>query len=59
MPVWIAAYRYRGRAFRFVVNGQSGQVVGERPWSAWKIAFAVLAGLILAGIVGYLYGTGG
>ena len=58
VPVWIAAYRYRGRAFRFVVNGQSGQVVGERPWSAWKIAFAVLAGLILAGVVGYLYGAG-
>ncbi len=58
VPVWIAAYRYRGCAFRFVVNGQNGQVIGERPWSAWKIAFAVLAGLILAGVVGYLYGTG-
>ena len=58
VPVWVAAYRYRGRSFRFVVNGQTGQVSGERPWSAWKIFFAVLAGLILAGIVGYLYGTG-
>ena len=58
VPVWVAAYRYRGRAFRFVVNGQSGQVVGERPWSAWKIAFAVVAGLIMAAMVGYLYGTG-
>ena len=55
VPVWIAAYRYRGRSFRFVVNGQTGQVVGERPWSAWKIAFAVILGLIAAGIVGYFY----
>lgn len=58
VPVWIAAYRYRGRAFRFVVNGQTGQVAGERPWSAWKIALAVTLGLILAGIAGYLYAIG-
>ena len=56
VPVWIAAYRYRGRAFRFVVNGQTGQVIGERPWSAWKIAFAVLVGLMVAAAFGYLYG---
>ena len=57
VPVWIAAYRYRGKAFRFVVNGQTGQVIGERPWSAWKIALAILVGLIAAGVFGYLYGT--
>ena len=58
VPVWVAAYKYRGKSFRFVVNGQTGQVSGERPWSAWKIFFAVLAALILAAIFGYLYGTG-
>lgn len=54
LPVWLAAYKYRGKTYRFVVNGVSGRVQGERPWSAWKIAFAVLAGLIVAGIVGYV-----
>lgn len=48
LPVWTAAYRYRGKSYRFVVNGQTGQVKGERPWSAWKIAAAVVAGAILA-----------
>ena len=24
LPVWLAAYRYRGRSFRFVVNGRTG-----------------------------------
>lgn len=57
-PVWIAAYKFRGRSFRFVVNGQTGQVTGERPWSAWKITFAVIAGLIIAAIAGYLYAQG-
>lgn len=53
LPVWMAAYKYRGKSYRFVVNGRSGRVRGERPWSAWKIAFAVIGALILAGIVGY------
>ena len=51
LPVWMAAYRYRGKSFRFVVNAQTGEVQGERPWSAWKIAFAVLLVLIAAGLV--------
>lgn len=54
LPVWLAAYKYRGKTYRFVVNGQTGKVEGERPYSAWKIAFAVILGLIAAGIIGYI-----
>lgn len=53
LPVWMAAYKYRGKTYRFVVNGQTGKVMGERPYSAVKIAFAVLAGLIIAGGIAY------
>jgi len=55
LPVWLAAYKYRGETYRFVVNGRTGRVQGERPWSAWKIAFAVLALLIVVGVAGYFY----
>jgi DNA-directed RNA polymerase subunit RPC12/RpoP len=58
LPVWLAAYRYRGRAFRFVVNGRTGSVEGERPWSAVKIAFAVAIGLILGFLVAALMISG-
>lgn len=54
LPIWTAAYRFQGRAFTFVVNAQTGQVQGERPWSPWKIAFAVVAALIVAGVLYYL-----
>ncbi|MGR3540883.1 MAG: primosomal protein N' (replication factor Y) - superfamily II helicase [Hasllibacter sp.] len=55
LPLWIAAYRYGGKSWRFVVNGQSGKVRGERPYSPWKIAFAVILGLIAALAAFYLY----
>ena len=54
LPIWTAAYKYRDRSFRFVVNAQTGQVRGDRPWSAWKIAFAVLALALLIGGAAYL-----
>jgi predicted RNA-binding Zn-ribbon protein involved in translation (DUF1610 family) len=55
LPVWMAAYKYNGKSYRFLVNGQTGEVQGERPWSVWKIAFAALAvtAIVLAGV--YLY----
>jgi hypothetical protein len=55
LPVWLAAYKYRGQTYRFVVNGRTGKVQGERPYSAIKIALAVLAGAIVAAAAGYLY----
>ena len=58
LPVWTAAYRYGGRSFSFIVNGQTGEVQGERPWSAWKIALAVALAILLAGVVFYLAESG-
>src|SRR4029079_7076178 len=54
LPVWLAAYRYRGKSFRFVVNGRTGTVEGERPYSTVKIAIAVAIGLIIVGIIAFL-----
>ena len=54
LPVWLAAYKYNGKTYRFVVNGRTGRVQGERPYSAWKIAIAVIIGLIIALIVGFV-----
>ncbi|MEO0344202.1 MAG: primosomal protein N' (replication factor Y) - superfamily II helicase [Pseudomonadota bacterium] len=53
LPIWVAAYKYRGQTYRFVVNAQSGSVKGERPYSAFKIAVAVGLGLMIATAIGY------
>jgi len=57
LPVWLAAYKYRGKTYRFVINGRTGQVQGQRPYSAWKISIAVIGIAIIAGLVGYLIAT--
>ena len=54
LPVWLAAYKYRRKTYRFVINGRTGRVQGERPFSAIKITIAVICGLILALIAGYV-----
>ena len=45
LPVWISAYNYNGKIYRFLINGRTGEVQGERPYSWIKITFAVLLGL--------------
>lgn len=52
LPIWIASYRYRGELYRFLVNGQTGEVTGKAPLSFWKVAlFVLLLAAIGAGIV--------
>lgn len=50
LPVWLNAYRFRDKSYRVFVNACTGRVEGERPYSAVKIAFAVLLGLIALGL---------
>jgi hypothetical protein len=59
LPIWLAAFRFKELAYRFVINGRTDKVQGERPYSIWKIGFAVLIGLSLAtGLYVYLEKSG-
>ncbi|MBN1441319.1 MAG: hypothetical protein JXA90_01360 [Planctomycetes bacterium] len=49
LPIWISAYRYRQKVYRFVINARTGEVQGERPWSWAKITLAILGALAIAG----------
>lgn len=53
LPVFVSAYRFKGKLYQFLVNGRTGEVQGQRPFSALKIAMAVVAGLVLIGVVIY------
>lgn len=51
LPVWLSAYRYREKTYRFLINARTGEVQGERPYSWVKITLAVLAGLVVVGFI--------
>ena len=48
LPVWLMAYRFNGKTFQVFINAATGEVQGERPYSVWKIMFAVILGLAAA-----------
>ena len=43
LPVWINAYQFRGETYRFLVNGQTGEVIGIAPISYVKVFLVALA----------------
>lgn len=59
LPVWSAAFKFRTKTYRFVVNGRTGKVQGERPYSVVKIALAVIAGALAAGALIYVANESG
>jgi DNA-directed RNA polymerase subunit RPC12/RpoP len=47
LPVWISAYRFRDKTYRFLVNGQTGEVAGESPLSWFKVTWLVVGVILL------------
>jgi hypothetical protein len=45
LPVYIACYSYHNQLYHFFVNGRTGYITGERPYSPGKIMIAVLIGI--------------
>ena len=52
LPLWLLAYRYSETTYQVMVNAQTGEVQGERPWSWIKITLTTVAGLVVAGGIG-------
>jgi len=42
LPVWLASYRFNNKIYRFVINGQTGKVYGDKPISWLKIVLLIL-----------------
>lgn len=47
LPVWMGAYRFQSKVYQVAVNARTGEVQGERPYSAGKITLLVAA-IVLA-----------
>ena len=43
LPVYIASYQFEQKTFQLMVNGQTGQVGGQKPVAWWKVWLAIAA----------------
>lgn len=55
LPLWICSYDYKGKVYKFLVNGQTGKIDGSKPIDKLKVALVVILGLIVLSIILYLY----
>jgi hypothetical protein len=51
LPVWIMAYKYGDRVFRFLINGQTGHATGQAPISWTKVIAAIAVAVLIALLV--------
>ena len=51
LPVWVANYHYHEKLFQILINGRTGTVSGERPWSWMKIIRLVALILLVVGAI--------
>lgn len=54
LPVWITHYTLEDNRYRMSVNGQTGKVYGERPFSKRKLAAGALVGFVAMVVFGGL-----
>lgn len=59
LPIWLLTVIFEGRPFQVMINGVTGEVQGQRPWSKVKIALAVTAAIIVAIILLVLWSAAG
>ncbi len=43
LPVWISSFKYNGKVYHFMINGQTGKVSGQTPISWPKVILTILA----------------
>lgn len=53
LPVWLSSYKYKNKVFRFLINARTGEVQGERPYSALKITLLIISILGCVGLIIY------
>ncbi len=51
VPVYAGAYRFNNKTYQIIVNGRTGEVFGERPYSVLKIGCLVLVIMFLVGLL--------
>ncbi len=57
LPLWLLTVGFEGKPFQVFINGVTGEVQGQRPWSKVKIALAVVAALVVVILALVIWGS--
>ena len=55
LPVYHLNYKYGKKDYSVLVNGNTAKVTGKSPVSPWKVIACVLGGIVLLGIITYIF----
>jgi DNA-directed RNA polymerase subunit RPC12/RpoP len=54
LPIYVSAYTFKGKLYQFLVNGRTGEVQGERPYSWTKIIATVIGSAAIIAVIIFL-----
>ncbi len=54
LPLWFSSFKYKGKTYGYMINGQTGRVDGKSPLSPWKVTALIIFILALASLGFYL-----
>jgi DNA-directed RNA polymerase subunit RPC12/RpoP len=49
LPVYIATYKFEGKVYQMMINGQTGKIAGQKPVAWWKV-WLMIAGMLSPGL---------
>jgi hypothetical protein len=55
LPLWTGEYRFQGKIYSIMINGQTGEATGEKPRDAVKIVFICMIGLLFVILINFLF----
>lgn len=51
IPVWIGNYTYKNKKYRYLVNGETGKLIGKAPTSILKVLIVVFGVILIAAAI--------
>ena len=59
VPIWLVGYTYGSKTYQVVVNGYTGTIAGDRPYSWVKITLAIIAAFIVTLLLAQMWARDG
>jgi hypothetical protein len=55
LPLWTGSYRYKGKGYRVLVNGQTGKIFGDKPRDMVKLIFSTFISIMFLILIAILF----